>query len=357
MSPWLLLGLAFFALVITGVLYQATGLARDARRFPPPGELLDVGGHRLHVVCRGHGSPAVVLESAIAASSLSWSCVQSEVAGFTRVCAYDRAGLGWSEVSTVPCTLAGVIDDLRILIAKMDAVPCVMVGHSFGAFVCLAYATQYPQQVSGLVLVDPPSEWASMTTRQAYLLRGAMQLSRLGGVLARLGVVRVCLALLTGGVPAVPRRFVKVFGSTTAGTLDRLVGEVRKLPPETHPVVQAVWCQPKCFRAMRDQLRVFQEATALAGRFHPPRDVPLVVISSGDQPAGVMALHQTLVRGSAYGRHVVASKSGHWVPFDEPELIVEAIREVVETSRRAHRPAPPASWHGRNRRIQSIRTW
>jgi pimeloyl-ACP methyl ester carboxylesterase len=337
-----LVGLAALTLAIAGVIYQTVGLARDARRFPPPGQLVDVGGFRLHAVCRCHGAPTVVLESAIAASSLSWSRVQPEVARFTRACAYDRAGLGWSEASTVPCTLARVIDDLHMAIAKTDAVPCVMVGHSFGAFLCLAYAAQYPQQVSGLVLVDPPSEWVSMTPRQAYLLRGAVQLSRLGGVLARLGVVRACLALLTGGVPAVPRHFIKVFGPTTARTLDRLVGEVRKLPAETHPIVQAVWCQPKCFRAMGDQLRVFQEATALAGRFHPPSDVPLVVISSGDQPASVIALHQALVRASAYGRHLVASKSGHWVPFDEPELVVEAIREVLETSRRAHRPAPPA---------------
>jgi pimeloyl-ACP methyl ester carboxylesterase len=334
MSAWILPGLAVLALVIVGVLYQSMGLARDARRFPPPGELLDVGGHRLHVVCRGHGSPAVVLESAIAASSLSWSRVQPEVARFTSVCAYDRAGLGWSEASTAPRTLARVIDELRTVIAKTDAVPCVLVGHSFGAFVCLGHAAQAPQQVSGLVLVDPPSEWLSMTPRQANLLRGAMRLSRVGGVLARLGIVRACLALLTGGVPAVPRHFVKVFGPTTARALDRLVGEVRKLPPETHAVVQALWCQPKCFGALGDHLRVFQEATAVAARFQPLRDVPIVVISSCDQPASVLAEHQALVRASAYGRHVVASKSGHWVLLDEPALVVEAIREVVEISRR-----------------------
>jgi pimeloyl-ACP methyl ester carboxylesterase len=345
MSVLALLGLAVVALGIAGIVYQSSGLARDARRFPPPGTFIDVGGYRLHVVCSGEGAPAVVLESAIAASSLSWSRVQPEVGRFTRVCAYDRAGLGWSDEATARRTLARVVDDLRAVVSKMHCPsPCVIVGHSFGAFVCLAYAAQYPQEVGGMVLVDPPTEWIPMNRRQAYLVRGAIQMSRLGGLLARIGVVRACLALLTGGAPAVPRHFVKVFGPTTARTLERLVGEVQKLPPEVHPTVQAAWCQPKCFRAMADQLRVFHEATeAPTVRIPSLRDVPLAVISSADQPASVLASHEALVRLSSHGRHVVASKSGHWVPFDEPELVVDAIRDVVEAVRQADGPESPAA--------------
>ncbi len=336
---------ALVALLALGIIYQLRGLARDARRFPPPGQRLDVGGYRLHVVCVGDGAPRVVLESAIAASSLSWSRVRREVARFTTACAYDRAGLGWSEQATTPRTLDRVVDDLHAVIANMHcALPCVMVGHSFGAFVCLAYAAQYSQEVGGLVLVDPPSDWVPTSSRQAYLLRGAILMSRLGGVLARVGVVRACLALLTGGAPAMPRHFVKVFGPTTARTLERLVGEVQKLPPEVHPVVQAAWCQPKCFRAMADQLRVFQEATeADAVRRPSVRDIPLAVISGADQPVNVRSSHEALARMSRHGRHFVASKGGHWVPFDEPELVVDAIRYIVETSRRAHPEQRPAS--------------
>ncbi len=335
MSVWAVVGFAALTLVMAGVIYQSVGLARDARRFPPPGQLVDVGGFRLHAVCRGHGAPTVVLESAIAASSLSWSRVQPEVARFTSVCAYDRAGLGWSDAATTPRTLARIVDELRTVITTLKgAAPCVMVGHSFGVFVCLAYAARYPQHVGGLVLLDPPSEWVRMDSRQVYLLRGAMQMSRLGGLLARLGVVRACLALLTGGAPAAPRHFVKVFGPTAARMLERLVGEVQKLPTETHPVVQAVWCQPKCFRSMADHLRVFEEAIASGAQFPSLGHVPLVVISSGDQPPTVLAAHQALVRTSLDGRHILASKSGHWVQFDEPKLVVEAIRDVVEASRR-----------------------
>jgi pimeloyl-ACP methyl ester carboxylesterase len=328
-------GLAVLALAAAGTIYQAIGSARNARRFPPPGQLVEVSDHRLHAVCVGHGTPTVVLESAIAASSLSWARVQPEVARFTSVCAYDRAGLAWSDASTAPCTVARIVDELHALLTKLTCeAPYVMVGHSFGVFVCLAYAARYPHQVDGLVLVDPPSEWVHMDERQARLLWGAVQLSRLGGFLARLGVVRACLALLTGGLPGAPRRFVKVFGPATARTLERLVGEVRKLPPDVHPVVQALWCQPKCFRAMADYLRALPDAAVSAAQLVPLGDLPLAVIASGDQTPDVAASHQALLQMSSRGRHVIASNSHHWVQFDEPELVVETIREVVDAARR-----------------------
>ena len=90
----------FVALLSIGVLYQRLGTRRQRRLLAPPGVLIDVGGHRLHAVCMGEGEPVVVLESAIAASSLSWAAVQPEIAAFTRVCAYDRAGLAWSSRSS-----------------------------------------------------------------------------------------------------------------------------------------------------------------------------------------------------------------------------------------------------------------
>src|SRR6185369_3971954 len=135
---------------------------------------------------------------------------------------------------------------------------------------------------------------------------------------------------LTGGAPAVPRNFVKGFGPTTARTVERLIGEIRKLPPELYPVVQAMWCRPKCFRAMAEHLGVLEEATAAIRSIASLGDLPTIVISSGDQPANVAAAHHALARMSSRGRVVVASKSGHWVPFDEPELIAEAVREIVE---------------------------
>jgi len=333
----ILIALALAAVVamamIAGAVYQSVGLRSSARRFPPAGRLVDVNGHRLHVVSLGQGHPVVLLESAIAASSLSWARVQPEVAAFTRVCAYDRAGLAWSDAAAQPPTIARLCDEMqRLLVTVGASAPTVLVGHSFGALLCLAYTARDPSLVSGLVLVDPPSEWAHMDRVRTRLLRGAVHLSRIGAVLARLGVVRACLALLTGGAPAAPRYFVKVFGPTTARTLERLVGEVRKLPPELHPVVQALWCQPKCFLAMAAYLGALQEAMVEAERLSS-LTVPLVVISGGDQPPDVIEAHRALARKSPLGRHLIAAHSTHWIPFDEPGLIVDAIRDVVFPSR------------------------
>jgi pimeloyl-ACP methyl ester carboxylesterase len=334
MGVLVIAGIVILGLGLAGSAYQTAGLARDARRFPAPGRLVDIGGRRLHAVSLGRGTPTVVLDAAIAASSLSWARVQPVVARDTCVCAYDRAGLAWSDPPAETPAFARMVDDLEACLAALAcAAPYVLVGHSFGVFMALTFATRHPREMAGLVLVDPPSEWMHLDQQRARMLRGGVLLSRIGSLLARVGIVRACLTLLTGGAPAAPRYFVKIFGPTTAATIERLVGEVRKLPPESHPVVQALWCQPKCFEAMAGHLRVLPEATASAGAIGSLGDLPVIVISSGDQTADVRAAHEKLAKMSSRGRVVLASKSGHWVPYDEPELIVDAIREIVEDFR------------------------
>ena len=330
-------GVIIVLLLAAGALYQFVGAIRSARTYPPPGRMVDVGGHCLHVVCAGSGLPAVLFESGIAASSLSWTGVLGEVATFTRACAYDRAGLAWSEMPNSPLTPTRLLDELRgWLVNEGIAGPYIFVGHSFGAFLVCVYASQHPDETACLVLLDPPTEWHQATREQGRLLWGGMQLSRIGGMLARVGVVRACLALMTGGAPGIPRNFVRIFGSTAVRTLERLIGEVRKLPAEVHPVVQALWCQPKCFRAMANHLGVLEETAAVMREVTSLPDVPLVIISSGDQAPETIAAHRELARLSVQGRHLVAARSGHWIQFDEPELIVETIREIVDHTRRSN---------------------
>ena len=324
------------ALLALGVLYQRIGARLQNRRFAAPGRLIDVGGHRLHATCVGNGSPVVLLEAGIAASSLSWAVVQPAIAQFTRVCSYDRAGLAWSDAPSCPTTFDQIIDELSAVLANVaPRERYALVGHSFGSFVVSAYALRHPDRVAGIVLVDPPTEWLTMTSQRARMLWGGRQLSRVGALLAHLGVVRACLALLTGGAPAAPRQFVKMFGSTAARTLQRLVGEVQKLPPDIHPIVQALWCQPKCFHAMADHLLTLERHRESIAATIPPREVPIVVISSGDQPAEQLAAHRSLADASVAGRHIVATRSAHWIQFDEPELIVAAVRQLVESERAA----------------------
>jgi len=324
-----LLAAVLVLLLLAGAIYQGIGSRLSAQRHPPPGTLVDIGGQRLHLVRSGTGSPAVVFEAGVAASSLSWTFVQPAVATFATTCAYDRAGLGWSDAARSARSVDQLIAELRGVLATTPG-PAVLVGHSFGAFLVLVYCARYPADVAGLVLVDPPTEWQDLTDERARLLRRGIQASHIGGALARVGVVRGCLALLTGGAPGVPRNFVRVLGPRALRTLEHLVGEVRKLPPEIHPAVQALWCEPKCFRAMAEHLAALGALGQAAAEVPSLGDVPLTIVSGRDQPAEGLAQHRQLTRLSSQGRHIVAAKSGHWIHLDEPEVVVSAIRDIVE---------------------------
>jgi pimeloyl-ACP methyl ester carboxylesterase len=315
---------------VAGALYQYVAGRRASQRFPPRGELIDVGGHRLHVACSGAGRPPVLLESGIAASSLSWAAVQPAVSEFTRVCVYDRAGLAWSDAPSCPRTFDRIVDELATVLSRVaHGERCILVGHSFGSFVVRGYAMRHPRAVAGLVLVDPAVEWLTPEPAHAYRLRRARRLSRVGAWLAYVGIPRACLALLIGGSPAAPQRFSRLFGNTVAQTLGRLVSEVRKLPPALYPLMQEFWSQPKCYRAMADHLLALERDGAAIGKIVTPAEIPTIVISSGNQPPEQLDLHRLLANASHEGRHIIAARSAHWVQFDEPELVVEAVQTLV----------------------------
>ena len=143
------------ALALLGAIYQALGTRADRRNFPPPGKLVDVGEHRLHIRCAGEGRPTVVLETGALAMSSLWGWVQAQVAVHTRVCSYDRAGLGWSEPGPEPRNAVRITGELRtLLINAGETPPYVFVGHSFGGLLVRVYADRYPEDLAGLVLVD-----------------------------------------------------------------------------------------------------------------------------------------------------------------------------------------------------------
>ncbi len=142
--------------LITGICYQAVNEGLDRRRYPPQGELVDIGGFRLHLNCIGEGTPTVVMDAGGAFSAITWGFVQSEIAKFTCVCTYDRAGLDWSDPSPRKArTSQQSVDELHLLLTKAGInPPYILVGHSLGGVNIQLYANQFLGDVVGLVLVD-----------------------------------------------------------------------------------------------------------------------------------------------------------------------------------------------------------
>jgi pimeloyl-ACP methyl ester carboxylesterase len=227
---WLLnLVVGVLALASVGGGYETVREAMDARAYPMPGRLIDVGGHRLHLSCTESGSPTVVLEPGAGAMSSSLGWVAPAVARDTRVCVYDRAGRGWSEPADGSQDGLQIATDLHTLLQRGQVPgPYVVAGHSFGGLYVLTFAARYPDEVAGMVLIDstapasaaPPT--ASPSDRTSYDVTGCV--SALASSSARLGLGRLFATLAASGLP--PRYRDEVSAKmATAGSLRSTIDE------------------------------------------------------------------------------------------------------------------------------------
>jgi pimeloyl-ACP methyl ester carboxylesterase len=175
-------------LLLAGVVYQFVATKIDEYRYPAPGEMVDVGGYSLHLNCTGEGTPTVVMDSGLGGTVLDWELVQPEVANFARVCTYDRAGMGWSDPGAQPRTSQQIVKELHTLLGNAGVQgPYVLVGHSFGGTNVQVYASQYPDEVAGMVLVD-----SALEDEKAMTLTESLQPSPvLLKILATIGVTRL----------------------------------------------------------------------------------------------------------------------------------------------------------------------
>lgn len=325
-------------LLLTGWLCQAVGTARDRRRFPPPGSLVDVGGHRLHVFACGEGAPAVVFEAGIAATSLNWRRIQTRVATLTQAVAYDRAGFGWSDVSPKRPTAGEACEQLRRALRGAGvSPPYVLVGHSFGGYVVQIFAARYPGDVTGLVLVDSITheDWEHPTPLQHRALVGGAAFARVGAWVAAVGIVRLALTRLREGSAGFGKTVLGMFGAGATSAVTRVVGEVAKMPADVLPAVQAHWSQGRGFRTMA---RHFEALPASATEVREALEsvaswaFPVAVLSAAGAPPAQLRRHRALADRSPQGRHLVA-RTGHWVHLDEPGLVEMVIADVVERAR------------------------
>ena len=203
---WLLIGI--LSLAALGAVYQTIATAIDRRALPAPGQMIDVGGYSLHLYCVGQntdGRPTVILESGLGATSSSWGWIQPSVAKTTRVCAYDRAGMGWSDSSPEPRDAQNIATELHTLLQNAQIPgPYVLAGWSYGGMYVRQYASQYPDDVAGLVLLDSssPEQCISTPATQAQCASMARTFT-VAPVLTRLGVLRVMgLSQPASGLPS-----------------------------------------------------------------------------------------------------------------------------------------------------------
>ncbi len=315
----LMLGLLSLILVLATLVYAlgASARAKLMRENPPPGQLVDVGGYRMHLYCTGEGDSTVILDAGLNDFFVSWAKVQPEIAKAARVCSYDRAGLGWSEAGPYPRTNELMAEELHALLTNAGVKsPYILVGHSFGGITMRVFALMYPDEVTGMVLVDSAHE--NQIARLPFLQDATEQL---------VSQFRTLSFLSTSGLMAL-----------SPATIPN-----RGFPDEAYQQYQAVLATTDYFENAIAESTSFYFA-ASSSKPSNLGDVSLIVLSHGltDMTSGVGSEYQEafehewskmqleLVGLSSNSRQVIAGQSGHYIQLDQPELVVEAVLELLK---------------------------
>lgn len=316
-----------------GYIHQRQTTAADFEQFPPPGQRVDVGGYSLHIYCTGTDSPAVIVDAGNGDFSLGWSGIQPEVAKSTRICTYDRAGYGWSDPSPKPRTATVMAQELHMLLANADIEPpYVLVGHSLGGYDVRMFADLYPDEVAGMVLVDAghedqlerfPPEYGRLNEQQESYLSVMQFMSRFG--------------------------ILRMIGNSSGGA-DFAPPQVLKMPADSRSVYLTMMSHPSYFDATLAEFRSLQETTDQVRSTRRLGDLPLIVLTaestidpavlesigmSADFDIGQiqqiwLELQAELAALSTNSEHIVVRDSTHAIQLDQPGIVIESIRGMVE---------------------------
>lgn len=296
-------------------------------RSQPPGRLVPVAGGTMHLLCQGEGSPTVVLDAGLGGSFLDWAAVQPEVARFTRVCALDRPGYGWSQARRSERTSLNIVRELEDLlrVAGIEA-PYVMVGHSFGGFNMRLYAARHPETVRGLVLVDASHQQGLERLPPAYwrAVRVTLTLARWMAPWGGLGI-----ADALGLIPA-----TRVFDG---------------LPASAATAARRHLCCSRTIRTIRRELKALPQSQRQVAEAGSLGDLPVVVLTSNvstqpdrDLPRGISlddmrrawrVLQAELLALSSRSRQVRVEDSGHYIAIERPQPVIRAILATVQLAR------------------------
>lgn len=301
-------------LACAGAVYQWVANYRDRRLNPPPGQLVDVGGYKMHLYCVGEGSPTVVLDSGLGDSWLAWYKVQPQVAQFTRVCSYDRAGMGWSDPSPKLRTSSVVAQELHTLLHNAgNEPPFVLVAHSFGGLHMRIYASLYRADVVGMILVDATPD---------HFDRFPPELQNLNDTFLRKETLKQNTMPL--GIP-------------------RLMGWCGNGPPEIRSMLRTIDCQSGPWREHLAEYHAGEESRAQVRMAGSLGNIPLIVLSHDpDHPTDDFA--KAMQRGwdetqaestrlSTNSSQVIAAGSTHAIQWDRPDVVIAAVHKVVDQCR------------------------
>lgn len=298
----LLLLLMFLVLAIPRVVWS------EEINFEPPGQLIDVNGRNMHINCIGNKSPSIILDSGAGGFSLEWRNIQKSLSQYARVCAYDRAGYGWSDMGLLPRTTKRITHELHALLQNAGIHgPYILVGHSFGGFTAQYFARNFGDEIAGIVLIDSSHE------EQVY------RLPENGKDVVRRSLHQDRSNIVTKSV----------------------IHE--HYPEEEAAVAQQLMTRWSALLTWREEMANY----ALSSRelrdvyYKPILEIPIVVLSRGkrvwpDTPYGdaMEATWKELQDELSYlngnSTHIIAENSGHLIHLDEPELVVDAIHDVLD---------------------------
>ncbi|HEX7779455.1 MAG TPA: alpha/beta hydrolase [Vicinamibacterales bacterium] len=311
---------ALVALLAAGVLYQSVSIRREAGRFPPPGQLVDVGGRRLHLVCIGDGQPAVIFEPSAFGNSLSSGNARTEISATTRVCSYDRMGTGWSDPGPAVIPAGVLADDLDHLLTRAGIPPpYILVPSSIGGLTAELFARRHPERVAGLVLLDAATSGG---------------LARLQPEITWTRIQAVCLAPLAARTGLL--RLIDPFDLRRTGgeSASRLVAQMYRVESMNTICGMA--------RGAWKTVEEFQAAPPF------PPDVPLTVLSA-ETNAGLLppklpireigftrdrhAIHQAMARQSSRGSWQVVPGSSHLIGNSQPHAVAVAVLDMLKNGR------------------------
>jgi pimeloyl-ACP methyl ester carboxylesterase len=321
---------ALLAVGMLGAAGEFLARRRDARHFPQQGRLVETGGLRLNLDCRGQpvaGVPTVVLEAGQGLCGRSWALVQAEVAGWTRVCSYDRAGYGWSPPAPAGSVRSAgqLARELRTLLqAAAVAPPYVLVGHSLGGLIVRAFHADYPDDVAGMVLVDAShedqqdSQPPAMRQLEAHAAQDLRRVRAFVRWVAPLGVPRL-LQRLNRMPRGAPRAYLDemAFFERRPSTLETAIREHESVVDSAREVRAAGGLGNKPLVVLT------------AGRTDPLPGIPAEEMEAFRR-AWTADLQPRLAALSTRGRQVVVADSGHMIPETAPQAVVDAIREVCD---------------------------